>query len=77
LLFTDVIMPGLNGRELAEQLTARAPALRVLFMSGYTDDAISRHGGLDADFVFLEKPFAPDTLIAKVHEALRQRTAAK
>ncbi len=72
LLLTDVIMPGLNGRELAERLTSRAPNLRVLFMSGYTDDAISRHGGLSDDIVFLEKPFACDALIAKVQEALRR-----
>jgi two-component system, cell cycle sensor histidine kinase and response regulator CckA len=71
LMLTDVVMPGMNGRELAERLLARAPALRVVYMSGYTDDAISRHGGLDSDFVFIEKPFAPDTLIAKIQEALR------
>jgi PAS domain S-box-containing protein len=73
LLLTDIIMPGMNGRELASRLTARAPALRVMYMSGYTDDVISRHGGLSGDMVYLEKPFAPDTLIGKVQEALRQR----
>jgi two-component system, cell cycle sensor histidine kinase and response regulator CckA len=75
LLLTDVVMPGMNGRELADRLTARAPTLRVVFMSGYTDDAISRHGGLGADFAFIEKPFAPDTLIAKIQEALRATVA--
>jgi PAS domain S-box-containing protein len=76
LLLTDVVMPGMNGRELADRLTARAPSLRVVFMSGYTDDAISRHGGLSADFAFIEKPFAPDTLIAKIQDALRVAAAA-
>src|SRR5690606_23784854 len=57
LLLTDVIMPGTNGRELADQLQSALPGLKVLFMSGYTDEAISQHGVLVAGVAFLEKPF--------------------
>ena len=71
LLLTDVIMPGMSGRELAAELMARRPALRVLFMSGYTDDAVVRHGMLEPGLAYLEKPFRPPTLLRKVREVLQ------
>jgi len=71
LLLTDVIMPGMSGRALAAELMTRRPALRVLFMSGYTDDAIVRHGMLEPGLAYLEKPFRPPTLLRKVREVLQ------
>ena len=71
LLLTDVIMSGMNGRRLAESLLKRRPGLVVLFMSGYTDDAILRHGVLDEGVPFLQKPFTPSVLRRKVSEVLR------
>ncbi len=70
LLLTDVIMPGLGGRDLAKQVTLIRPDLRVLFMSGYTPQAILHHGELDANTFFLQKPFTPSQLAAKVREVL-------
>jgi CheY-like chemotaxis protein len=70
LLLTDLVMPGLGGRVLAEKLTAQYPGLRVLFMSGYTDDAVIRHGVTEADVAFLQKPFTPAALACKVREVL-------
>jgi two-component system cell cycle sensor histidine kinase/response regulator CckA len=70
LLVTDVVMPGMNGRQLATLLREQRPELRVLFMSGYTDDAIVRHGVLDARTPFLAKPFMPVALGQKVREVL-------
>jgi PAS domain S-box-containing protein len=70
LLITDVIMPGMNGRDLAKQLVERRPALRCLFMSGYTADVIVRHGMLDAGMQFLSKPFSRNELASKVREVL-------
>jgi signal transduction histidine kinase/DNA-binding response OmpR family regulator len=71
LLLTDVVMPGkLSGRELAQKMQAQYPNLKVLFMSGYTDDTIVRHGVLDANLAFLQKPFSPTTLAHKVREVL-------
>lgn len=70
LLLTDVIMPGLNGRELAEQLRVRQPGLKVLYMSGYTADIIETRGLLDTGIRLLQKPFAAEELCVRVREVL-------
>jgi PAS domain S-box-containing protein len=70
LLLTDVVMPGIGGRELAERAAALRPTLKVLFMSGYTDDAVLRHGVSTAAMAFIRKPFKPAALAQKVREVL-------
>lgn len=70
LLLTDVIMPGMNGRQLAEKVRAVKPDLRVLFMSGYTADIIAQRGVLEKDAAFIAKPFTRDELAGKVHDVL-------
>jgi PAS domain S-box-containing protein len=70
LLVTDVVMPGMGGRELAAALLARRPGLRLLYISGYTDDEVTRRGLLDAGAPFLEKPFEPEGLARRVREVL-------
>jgi CheY-like chemotaxis protein len=73
LLLTDVIMPGISGRMLAQRLSHLQPTLKVLYMSGYTDDAIVNHGVLSRDIAFLQKPFTPTTFGRAVREALDAR----
>src|SRR5690349_581069 len=73
LLLTDVIMPGMSGNEMSRVLLARQPGMPVLYMSGYTDDAIVQHGVLEAGINFLQKPFTPGALASKVREVLDTR----
>ncbi len=70
LLLTDVVMPGMSGKALADQLLRTQPDLRTIFMSGYTDEAIAHHGVLDPDVAFLQKPFSPTVLARKVRDVL-------
>jgi len=76
LLLTDVVMPGMNGRVLAEQLSMRQPGLKVLFMSGYTDTFIAGHGVLEKGTNLLHKPFTEEILINKVRDVLDGATKA-
>lgn len=70
LLLADVVLPGMNGRELARRLSADRPALKVLFVSGYSDDATPRHGVLEPGLVFLQKPYTCAALTRKVREVI-------
>jgi PAS domain S-box-containing protein len=79
LLITDVVMPQMSGRELADHVTERFPGVRVLYMSGHIDDLVVRHGVQHASNGFIQKPFPPEVLLRRVGEALlkkRQRLAA-
>jgi len=70
MLLTDVIMPGMNGRELARILAEHRPRMKVLYMSGYTDAAMTQQGILPPGTAFLSKPFTPEVLARKVREVL-------
>jgi len=76
LLLTDVVMPGGGGRHVAEQLSAARPGVKVLYVSGYTDDAVVRYGVLHAEASFLQKPFTAVSLAAKVREVLDDTSGA-
>ena len=78
LLLTDVVMPGLSGPKLAEQVTAAFPQIRVVFMSGYPGTAIVKGGSLEPGVAYIEKPFTPTVLLEKVRQVMKPeaRTAA-
>ena len=70
VLLTDVVMPGASGPELTRRLVERRPALKVIYMSGYTEEAIVQHGVLNPGIAFLHKPFTSETLGRKIREVL-------
>ena len=70
LLLTDVVLPGLSGPEVAAQLASTRPAMQVIYMSGYAQETIKRYGLAEKHRLFLQKPFTPTTLLARVREAL-------
>ncbi len=76
LLLTDVVMPGMSGRALADRLATHRPDTKVLYMSGYTDDAIVQHGVLEPGLHYLQKPFTPDILATRVRQVLDAEASA-
>ena len=75
LLITDVVMPDMNGRDLAQRLQQINPDLKCLFMSGYTADVIAHHGVLDPDMNFIHKPFSLHDLMVKIHSVLHNKAS--
>jgi DNA-binding NtrC family response regulator len=70
VLLTDVVMPGASGPELTKALVERRPELKVIYMSGYTEETIVHHGVIKPGIAFLHKPFTSDALVQKIHEVL-------
>ena len=75
LVITDVVMPGISGRELVRQLAGTRPETKVLYLSGYTEDAILSDGSIESGTAFLQKPFSLQSLSRKVREVLDSPTA--
>jgi FixJ family two-component response regulator len=75
LLVTDMTMPGFSGSELARRLEEKRPSMRVLFISGYTDQETAQWGRLNQPLQFLQKPFHPDAFLAKVRQILDNRAS--
>ena len=76
-MLTDVIMPRMNGTELAERITAMRPGMKVLFMSGYTDRTVRLHDQLSGDANFIQKPFTPAALAQRLREVLKKPATPK
>ena len=76
VILTDVVMPGASGPELTKQLVKRRPALKVIYMSGYSEEAVAHHGVIDPGIAFLHKPFTSETLGRKLREVLDQEVSS-
>jgi two-component system cell cycle sensor histidine kinase/response regulator CckA len=77
LLLTDVVMPEMSGPELAAEIVLLRPGIKIIFTSGYTDDAIARQGLLDPNIAFIQKPYRPKALARKIREVLSEPPATE